>query len=58
MAVTRDCNKNIFPIAFAIAEGEKINTWHFFLEHLCTNVTPQEGICCISGRHEATKGSF
>ena len=58
MAVTQDGNKNILPIAFAIIEGEILDAWHFFLEHLRANVTPQARICFISDRYKAIKGAF
>ncbi|XP_039118838.1 uncharacterized protein LOC120254943, partial [Dioscorea cayenensis subsp. rotundata] len=58
MAIAQDGNKNILPIAFAIVEGETLDAWRFFLEHLRADVTPQEGICFISDRHQAIKGAF
>lgn len=32
MAVAQDGNRNIFPIAFALVEGETEEAWSFFLE--------------------------
>ncbi|XP_039115839.1 uncharacterized protein LOC120251370 [Dioscorea cayenensis subsp. rotundata] len=43
MAIAQDGNKNILPIAFAIVEGETLDAWRFFLEHLRADVTPQKG---------------
>jgi hypothetical protein len=34
MAVTQDGNSNIFPIAFALVEGETAAAWSFFLKNL------------------------
>ncbi|KAH1198157.1 hypothetical protein GmHk_18G051778 [Glycine max] len=43
IAVAQDGTNNIFPLAFAIVEGETIDGWHFFLQNLRTHVTPQHG---------------
>ena len=40
MAVAQDGNNNIFPIAFALVEGEIGGAWIFFLNNLRTNVAP------------------
>ena len=58
IATAQDDNMNILPIAFAIVEGEMLDVWCFVLEHLCMNVTPQEGICFICDLYEAVKGTF
>jgi hypothetical protein len=58
MATTQDGNSNIFPIAFALVEGETKDGWSFFLKNLRRHVTPQAGICLISDRHEAIKSAY
>lgn len=34
MVVAQDGNNNIFPIAFALVEGETSGGWSFFLKNL------------------------
>jgi hypothetical protein len=58
LAVAQDGNSHIFPVAFAIVEGETLDAWNFFLKHLREHVCPQEGICIISDRHAAIKGAY
>jgi hypothetical protein len=57
MATAQDGNSNIFPIAFAIVEGETKDGWSFFLKNL-RSVIPQPGICLISDRHESIKSAY
>ena len=40
IAVAQDGANNIFPLAFAIVEGETADGWHFLLQNLKTHVTP------------------
>ena len=58
MAVAQDGNSNIFPIAFALVEGETAAAWSFFLKNLRTHVTPQAGICVISDRHASIDSAY
>ncbi|XP_039133318.1 uncharacterized protein LOC120270392 [Dioscorea cayenensis subsp. rotundata] len=58
LAIAQDGNKNILPIGFAIVEGETLGGWTFFLRNLRSSVTPQQGICFISDRHESIKSAF
>ena len=58
ITVVQDGANNIFPLAFAIVEGETVDGWHFFLQNLRTCVTPQHGICLISDRHELIKSAY
>ncbi|KAA0054037.1 uncharacterized protein E6C27_scaffold318G001000 [Cucumis melo var. makuwa] len=46
-----DANGHIFPLAFAIVEGENASSWSWFLYALRQYVTDQDGICLISDRH-------
>ena len=46
-----DRNNQLFPLAFAITEGENIDSWGWFLACIRNKVTQQTGICIISGRH-------
>lgn len=58
MAVAQDGENHIFPIAFALVEGETKDAWSFFLKNLRRHVTPQSGICLISDRHESIKSAY
>jgi hypothetical protein len=58
LAVAQDGNNHIFPVAFALVEGETKKAWNFFLKNLREHVTPQEGICMISDRHAAIKSAY
>ncbi|KAE8672420.1 hypothetical protein F3Y22_tig00111841pilonHSYRG00069 [Hibiscus syriacus] len=50
MAVAQDGERNIFPIAFAIVEGETTEAWDFFLTNLRQYVVREDGVCLISDR--------
>lgn len=58
MAVAQDGNGNIFPIAFALVEGETKDAWSFFLRNLRMHVTPQANLCLIFDRHESIKSAY
>ncbi|CAK8576734.1 unnamed protein product [Lathyrus sativus] len=58
MAVAQDGNGNIFPIAFALVEGETKDGWSFFLKNLRMHVTPQANLCLISDRHPSIKSAY
>ncbi|CAK8578221.1 unnamed protein product [Lathyrus sativus] len=57
-AVAQDGNANIFPVAFALVEGETKEAWSFFLRNLRLHVTPQPNLCLISDRHESIKSAY
>ena len=46
-----DGNNQLFPLAFAITEGENIDSWGWFLACIKNRVTQRTGICVISDRH-------
>ena len=46
-----DKNNQLFPLAFAITEGENIDSWGWFLACIRNRVTQQTEICVISDRH-------
>lgn len=58
MVVAQDGNKNIFPIAFALVEGETGDAQSVFVRNLRMCVTPQSNLCLISDRHESIKSSY
>ena len=46
-----DGNNQLFPLAFAITEGEKFDRWGWFLACIRNKVTQWTGICVIFDRH-------
>ncbi|XP_019423103.1 PREDICTED: uncharacterized protein LOC109360782 [Lupinus angustifolius] len=50
IASSQDGNRRVFPVAFAIVEGETKEAWEWFFFNLKTYVTPQENLCIISDR--------
>ena len=51
IAMGCDGNNKLFPLAFALTEGENIDSWGWFLTCIRTRVTHRRGICVISNRH-------
>ncbi|KAI5383496.1 hypothetical protein KIW84_070758 [Lathyrus oleraceus] len=58
IAVAQDGNNNVFPIVFALVEGETVGGWGFFLRHLRTYVAPQANLCLIFYRHAAIESAY
>lgn len=58
MAVAQDGNSNVFPIAFALVEGETTGGWGFFLKNLMRHVAPQSNLCLISDRHASIESAY
>ncbi|XP_021727154.1 uncharacterized protein LOC110694285 [Chenopodium quinoa] len=46
-----DANFQVFPLAFALVEGENISSWSWFLGCIRVHVTQRDGLCVISDRH-------
>ena len=46
-----DGNNKLFPITFAITEGENIDSWGWFLVCIRNRVTQWIRLCVISDRH-------
>ena len=46
-----DGNNQLFTLAFAIIEGENIDSWGWFLACIRNRVTQHMRICVISDRH-------
>ena len=51
IAMGCDENNQLFPLAFAIIEGENTDSWGWFLACIRNRVTQRTGICVISYRH-------
>ncbi|XP_021742994.1 uncharacterized protein LOC110709089 [Chenopodium quinoa] len=54
-AVSRDPNEQMFPICWAVVEGENNLSWEWFFNHLknCLDLGQGEGIAIISDEHQA-----
>ncbi|XP_021771013.1 uncharacterized protein LOC110735155 [Chenopodium quinoa] len=46
-----DGNFQVFPLAFALVEGENISSWSWFMSCLRDRVTQRDGLCVIFDRH-------
>ena len=46
-----DANYQIYPLAFALVEGENTSSWPWFLSCIRAFVTERDGLCVISDRH-------
>ena len=51
IAMGCDENNQLFPLAFAITEGENTASWGCFLACIRNRITQRIGICVISDRH-------
>ena len=51
IAMGCDRNNQLFPLEFAITEGENTDSWGWFLACIRNRVTQWPGICVISNRH-------
>ncbi|XP_058784588.1 uncharacterized protein LOC131659414 [Vicia villosa] len=58
MAIARDGNINIFPVAFTIVEGETAAGWSFFLRNLRKYVAPQPEFFLISDKHASIESAY
>ncbi|KAH1214456.1 hypothetical protein GmHk_14G042181 [Glycine max] len=58
IATAQDGANHIFPIAYAIVEGETTSAWRFFLKNLRRHVTPQINISLISDRHSSIISAY
>ncbi|XP_057535327.1 uncharacterized protein LOC130813505 [Amaranthus tricolor] len=52
IAMVIDTNSQLFPLAFAIVEGESNDTWSWFLDCIRQYVTKRDDLCVISDRHK------
>ena len=51
IAMGCDGNNQLFPLTFAITEGENFDSWGWFLACIRNRVTQHTRICVISDRH-------
>lgn len=51
VAVTKDANNKILPIAFAIVDEETVESWSWFLVQFRLFVAQNRSLCVISDRH-------
>ncbi|RID77823.1 hypothetical protein BRARA_A00703 [Brassica rapa] len=50
-ASAQDGNYQIYPLAFAVVDGENDKSWEWFFEKLSTFVPNQSGVVFVSDRH-------
>ncbi|RVX23680.1 hypothetical protein CK203_000755 [Vitis vinifera] len=53
-----DGNNQLFPLAFALTEGENVDSWGWFLACIRNRVTQRRGLCVISDRHPGIMAAF
>ena len=46
-----DGNNQLFPLTFALTDGENIDSWGWFLACIRTRVNHRRGLCVISDQH-------
>lgn len=51
IAMGTDANFQLFPLAFAVVEGENNDSWSWFMACIRARVTDRKGLCVISDRH-------
>ncbi|XP_021740844.1 uncharacterized protein LOC110707141 [Chenopodium quinoa] len=51
VATSVDANFQVFPLAFALVEGENISSWSWLLGCIRVHVTQRDDLCVISDRH-------
>ncbi|XP_021748062.1 uncharacterized protein LOC110713921 [Chenopodium quinoa] len=51
VAMSVDASFQVFPIAFAVVEGENTSSWAWFLGCIRDRVTQRDGLCVIFDRH-------
>ncbi|CAL0320995.1 unnamed protein product [Lupinus luteus] len=58
IASSQDGNRRIFPVAFAIVEGETKEAWEWFFFNIRSFVTQEANICIISDRGTGLLGAL
>ncbi|XP_034689192.1 uncharacterized protein LOC117917075 [Vitis riparia] len=58
IAMGCDGNNQLFPLAFALTEGENVDSWGWFLACIRNRVTQRRGLCVISDRHPGIMAAF
>ena len=58
IAMGCDGNNQLFPLAFALTEGENVDNWGWFLACIRNRVTQMRGLCVISDRHPGIMAAF
>ena len=58
IATSVDGNNCLFPVAFAVVEGENKCSWFWFMKCVRTHVTQRNGLTVISDRHAGILSLF
>lgn len=51
LAVALNGNREIFPLAYAVVDGESTHSWSWFLRLVAQKIIAGERVCVISDRH-------
>ncbi|KAL3630069.1 hypothetical protein CASFOL_023053 [Castilleja foliolosa] len=57
VAVTKDGNEQVFPLAFGLADKEKDDSWVWFMQQLCNAFNCRENLVIVSDRHQSIKNA-
>ena len=58
IAMGCDGNNQLFPLAFALTEGENVDSWGWFLACIRNRVTQRRGLYVISDSHPDIMAAF
>ncbi|KAL6323216.1 hypothetical protein AAG906_029223 [Vitis piasezkii] len=58
IAMGCDENNQLFPLAFALTDGENVDSWGWFLSCIRNRVTQMRGLCVIFDRHPGIMVAF
>ncbi|KAL3648622.1 hypothetical protein CASFOL_005025 [Castilleja foliolosa] len=57
VAVTKDGNEQVFPLAFGLADKEKDDSWVWFMQQLRNAFSCRENLIIVSDRHQSIKNA-
>ncbi|KAL3622172.1 hypothetical protein CASFOL_033583 [Castilleja foliolosa] len=57
VAVTKDGNEQVFPLAFGLADKEKDESWVWFMQQLRNAFSCRENLVIVSDRHQSIKNA-
>ncbi|KAL3637444.1 hypothetical protein CASFOL_018612 [Castilleja foliolosa] len=57
VAVTKDGNEQVFPLAFGLADKEKDDSWVWFMQQLRNAFSCRENLVIVSDRHQSIKNA-
>ncbi|KAL3652369.1 hypothetical protein CASFOL_002050 [Castilleja foliolosa] len=57
VAVTKDGNEQVFPLAFGLTDKEKDDSWVWFMQQLRNAFSCRENVVIVSDRHQSIKNA-